>query len=208
MRIAIFASGGGSNAEAIIRASVEGRLSSEVGLVVSNNDDAGVLQRAKALSVNYIKSDPKYFDTEESYITSLLDALDENEIDFIALAGYLKLVPSELIEKYKNNITNIHPALLPSFGGKGYYGRKVHEAVLKSGCKLSGVTIHLVNKEYDRGPIIAQRAVPVLEDDKPETLAARVLKVEHELYPETLRLFAEGRIMITNNRVSIVEIDE
>ncbi len=205
MRIAILASGGGSNAEAIIRASVEGRLSSEVGLVVSNNDNAGVLQRAKALNVNYIKSDPKHFDTEESYITSLLDALDENEIDFIALAGYLKLVQPELIEKYKNKITNIHPALLPSFGGKGYYGRKVHKAVIESGCKVSGVTIHLVNEEYDRGPIISQRAVPVLEDDNPETLAARVLKVEHELYPETLQLFAEGRVIITNNRVSIAE---
>ena len=179
MRIAIFASGSGSNAEAIIRASREGRLSSEVGLVISNNVNAGVLKRAKALEVNNSVIDPRSFESEELYITSLLSTLDENEIDFIALAGYLKLVQRELIDKYRNKITNIHPALLPSFGGKGFYGMKVHEAVIEAGCKVSGVTIHLVNKKYDRGAIIAQRTLPVLGDDSPESLAERVLKIEH-----------------------------
>ena len=146
MRIAIFASGGGSNAEAIIRAAFEGRLSAEVGLVVSNNADAGVLQKAKALEVNYTTIDQHNFDSEESYIIALFNVLDENGIDFIALAGYLKLVQPKLINKYKNKITNIHPALLPSFGGKGFYGKKVHEAVLEAGCKVSGVTVHLVSE--------------------------------------------------------------
>ena len=205
MRIAIFASGSGSNAEAIIRASREGRLSSEVGLVISNNVNAGVLKRAKALEVNNSVIDPRSFESEELYITSLLSTLDENEIDFIALAGYLKLVQRELIDKYRNKITNIHPALLPSFGGKGFYGMKVHEAVIEAGCKVSGVTIHLVNKKYDRGAIIAQRTLPVLGDDSPESLAERVLKIEHEIYSEALQLFAEGRVKVTNNVAKIIE---
>ncbi|MCH8273070.1 MAG: phosphoribosylglycinamide formyltransferase [Candidatus Marinimicrobia bacterium] len=203
MRIAIFASGGGSNAEAIIRAASEGRLSAEVGLVVSNNPDAAVLQRAKALEVNYTTIDQRNFDSEESYISALFNVLDENGIDFIALAGYLKLVQPKLINKYKNKITNIHPALLPSFGGKGFYGKKVHEAVLEAGCKVSGVTVHLVSESYDRGPIISQLTLPVLADDNPESLAARVLKVEHQIYPEALQLFAEGRVKVTNNITKI-----
>ena len=205
MRIAIFASGSGSNAEAIIRASREGRLSSEVGLVISNNVNAGVLKRAKALEVNNSVIDPRSFESEELYITSLLSTLDENEIDFIALAGYLKLVQPELIDKYRNKITNIHPALLPSFGGKGFYGMKVHEAVLEAGCKVSGVTIHLVNEKYDRGAIIAQRTLPVLDDDNPESLASRVLKIEHEIYPEALQLFEEDRVQLTDNVAKIIE---
>ena len=205
MRIAIFASGSGSNAEAIIRASREGRLSSEVGLVISNNVNAGVLKRAKALEVNNSVIDPRSFESEELYITSLLSTLDENEIDFIALAGYLKLVQPELIDKYRNKITNIHPALLPSFGGKGFYGMKVHEAVLEAGCKVSGVTIHLVNEKFDRGPIIAQRTLPVLDDDSPESLAERVQKIEHEIYPEALQLFEEGRVQVTNSVARIID---
>ena len=205
MRISICASGGGSNAEAISRAAYEGRLSAEVGLVVSNNADAGVLQRAKVLEVNYTTIDQRNFDSEELYISSLFSVLDENGIDFIALAGYLKLVQPQLINKYKNKITNIHPALLPSFGGKGFYGKKVHEAVLETGCKVSGVTIHLVSEAYDRGPIISQLTVSVLEDDNPESLAARVLKVEHQIYPEALQLFAEGRVKVTNNIAKIID---
>lgn len=205
MRIAIFASGSGSNAEAIIRASREGRLSSEVGLVISNNVNAGVLKRAKALEVNNSVIDPRSFESEELYITSLLSTLDENEIDFIALAGYLKLVQRELIDKYRNKITNIHPALLPSFGGKGFYGMKVHEAVIEAGCKVSGVTIHLVNEKYDRGAIIAQRTLPVLGDDSPESLAERVLKIEHEIYPEALQLFEEERVLVTNSVARIID---
>ena len=205
MRIAIFASGSGSNAEAIIRASREGRLSSEVGLVISNNVNAGVLKRAKALEVNNSVIDPRSFESEELYITSLFSTLDENEIDFIALAGYLKLVQPELIDKYRNKITNIHPALLPSFGGKGFYGMKVHEAVIEAGCKVSGVTIHLVNEKYDRGAIIAQRTLPVLGDDSPESLAERVLKIEHEIYPEALQLFEEERVLVTNSVARIID---
>ncbi|MCH8298990.1 MAG: phosphoribosylglycinamide formyltransferase [Candidatus Marinimicrobia bacterium] len=205
MRIAIFASGSGSNAEAIIRASREGRLSSEVGLVISNNVNAGVLKRAKALEVNNSVIDPRSFESEELYITSLLSTLDENEIDFIALAGYLKLVQRELIDKYRNKITNMHPALLPSFGGKGFYGMKVHEAVIEAGCKVSGVTIHLVNEKYDRGAIIAQRTLPVLGDDSPESLAERVLKIEHEIYPEALQLFEEERVLVTNSVARIID---
>ena len=166
---------------------------------------AGVLKRAKALEVNNSVIDPRSFESEELYITSLFSTLDEHEIDFIALAGYLKMVQPELIDKYRNKITNIHPALLPSFGGKGFYGMKVHEAVIEAGCKVSGVTIHLVNEKYDRGAIIAQRTLRVLDDDSPESLAERVLKIEHEIYPEALQLFEESRVQVINSVARIID---
>lgn len=203
MRIAIFASGRGSNAEAIIRASMDERLSAEIGLVFSNNENAGVLQRAKTFNINYSVIDQRKLDNEEIYDSALFDLLDDNGIDFIALAGYLKLIKPNLVKKYRNRITNIHPALLPSFGGKGFYGKKVHEAVLEAGCKVSGVTIHLVSEVYDKGPIISQATLPVLEDDTPESLAARILKIEHKIYPEALQLFAEGKVKVINNCAEI-----
>ncbi|MFC1544975.1 phosphoribosylglycinamide formyltransferase, partial [Gemmatimonadota bacterium] len=119
------------------------------------------------------------------------------------LAGYLKMVPPNVVAAYSNRMINIHPALLPAFGGQGMYGRRVHEAVLASGAKLSGPTVHFVNEEYDRGPIIAQRAVPVYHDDTPEQLAARVLEQEHELLPEVVELIATGRVEVIDGRVRV-----
>ena len=203
MRIAIFASGNGSNAESIMLASREGRLEADVKLVLSNNPKAGVLEKAQAYEIKHSVIESRDFESEAEYINSLFEILDAEKINFIALAGYLKMIHPDLIEKYNNKITNIHPALLPSFGGKGYYGKRVHEAVIASGSKVSGVTVHIVDKDYDRGPIIAQICVPVLDDDTPDSLAERVLIEEHKIYPDTLQLFAENRVVVKNGKTII-----
>ena len=205
MNIAIFASGSGSNAEAIMKAQKEGRLSAKIGLVVTNKAKAGVIQRAAAYNAPYVVLNNKDFSNEEEYVDSLIYALDEKNIDFVVLAGYLQLIPARLVEKFRNRITNIHPALLPSFGGKGYYGHKVHEAVLDAGCKVSGVTVHIVDEKYDRGPIISQKSVPVFDDDSAKSLAERILVEEHKIYPATLQLFAEGRVEVSKGRVRIMD---
>ena len=205
MNIAIFASGSGSNAEAIMKAQKEGRLSAKIGLVVTNKAKAGVMQRAADYNAPYVVLNNKDFANEEEYVDSLIYALDEKNIDFVVLAGYLQLIPARLVEKFRNRITNIHPALLPSFGGKGYYGHKVHEAVLDAGCKVSGVTVHIVDEKYDRGPIISQKSVPVFDDDSAKSLAERILIEEHKIYPATLQLFAEGRVEVSEGRVRIMD---
>ena len=203
MRIAIFASGNGSNAESIMRASREGRLEADVELILSNNPKAGVLEKAQAYEIKHTVIESSDFGSEAEYVETVCEILDVEKINFIALAGYLKMIHPDLIDKYNNRITNIHPALLPSFGGKGFYGKWVHDAVLASGCKVSGVTVHIVDKEYDRGPIVAQTSVPVLDDDTPETLAERVLIEEHKIYPDTLQLFAENRVVV-NGRIATI----
>ena len=205
MRIAIFASGSGSNVESIMRASREGRLEADVELILSNNPKAGVLEKAQAYEIKHSVIESSDFESEAEYVNTLSEILDAEKINFIALAGYLKMIHPDLIEKYNNRITNIHPALLPSFGGKGYYGKRVHEAVLAAGCKVSGVTVHIVDKDYDRGPIVAQTCVPVLDDDTPESLAGRVLIEEHKIYPDTLQLFAENRVVVKDGKATITE---
>ena len=203
MRIAIFASGNGSNAESVMRASREGRLEADVELVLSNNPKAGVLEKAQAYEVKHSVIESSDFNSDAEYVKTVSELLDAEKINFIALAGFLKMIQPELIERYNNRITNIHPALLPSFGGRGFYGKRVHEAVLAAGCKVSGVTVHLVDKEYDRGPIVAQACVPVLDDDTPDTLAERVLIEEHKIYPDALQLFAENRVVVNGRKVTI-----
>ena len=205
MRLAVFASGGGSNFQAMLDAVAEGRLSCQVALCLSNRTHAGALERAAQHNVPTITLDPATFPTEEAYTEQLLATLREAEITFIALAGYMKKVPTPVVETYRGRMLNIHPALLPAFGGPGMYGRHVHEAVLAYGVRWTGATVHLVDEEYDTGPIVLQEPVPVHQDDTPETLAARVLSVEHNLYPRALQLFAEGRIQIEGRRVLIDE---
>lgn len=179
--IAIFASGNGSNAQSIaeyFRHHPEIRVS----LILSNNPAAYVLQRAINLAV------PSYiFNRETFYQTSRIgDLLIEKDVTFIVLAGFLWMIPPGLIEAFPDRIVNIHPALLPRFGGKGMYGRHVHEAVLHSGCKESGITIHLVNNRYDEGRILFQATCQVLPGDTPETLAERIHQLEHRHYPEVI----------------------
>jgi len=205
MNLAVFVSGSGTNLQAIIDAVAGGKLSADIKLVLSSRPDAFALQRAEKHGIPAVYLSSKEFDSREKFVRTMMDALERHQVDFIALAGYMRRVPPEVVQKFKNRITNIHPALLPAFGGKGMYGIRVHRAVIEYGCKVTGVTVHIVDEEYDRGPIVAQRCVPVLDDDTPETLAARVLEVEHQLYPEVLQLFAEGKVIVEGRRVKIAK---
>jgi phosphoribosylglycinamide formyltransferase-1 len=203
LRLAAFASGGGSNVQAILDAVDEGTLRAEMALVVTDRDGIGVLDRAARHGVPSVVVRPKEFDGSEAFGEALLAALAEHGVDFVALAGYLKHVPAAVVRAFRHRMLNVHPSLLPAFGGAGFYGRRVHEAALDYGVRWSGATVHLVDEAYDTGPIVLQEPVPVHADDTPETLAARVLAVEHRLYPEALRLFADGRVRIDGRRVRI-----
>jgi len=172
---------------------------------VSNNPSAGVLDRATKSKIPVLVLNPSEFSDPDGYTSSLRAKLIEFETDFIALAGYMKMIPAEIVNEYSDHIVNIHPALLPAFGGPGMYGRRVHQAVLESGADESGATVHLVDEEYDTGPIVLQESVPVRPEDTPDSLAARVLKVEHRIYPRALALFEENRVKIDGRNVTILE---
>jgi formyltetrahydrofolate-dependent phosphoribosylglycinamide formyltransferase len=176
MRVAVAASGRGSNLEALLRV-LEADAPARVVLVLSNRSDAGALLSARALGVATEVLD------EPSSADEWLERLTRHRVDLLVLAGYLKLVPPGVVSRYRDRIVNVHPALLPAFGGPGMYGRRVHEAVLASRARESGATVHLVDEVYDHGAVLAQGRVPVLPGDTPETLAARVLAVEHRLLP-------------------------
>jgi phosphoribosylglycinamide formyltransferase/phosphoribosylglycinamide formyltransferase-1 len=185
-RLAVLASGRGSNLQAIVDHFDDlGRERvAKVVLVASNRADSPALIRAATASINIA-----YFNAADDG-TELLDLLKKHRIDLVVLAGYLKRIPSKVIREYSGRMMNIHPALLPAFGGEGMYGSRVHEAVIASGAKESGVTVHLVDDEYDRGPIVAQWRVPVEQSDTADKLAARVLNVEHVVYPRTVEMVA------------------
>jgi len=203
MNIGVFASGRGSNFQAILNAIQQDLLPARVTLVVSNKGDAGALEIARTHSLPAVHLSHTQFPDEASFASAMLGALTKHNVQIIALAGYLKKIPLIVVRQYRNRILNIHPALLPSFGGAGMYGHFVHEAVIASGAKFSGATVHLVDEEYDRGLIVLQKAVPVEEHDTPETLAAKVLKIEHEIYPLALKAFAEHRVTINERSVWI-----
>jgi len=187
MRTAVFASGGGTNLQALIDAVADDGTVSVV-LVLSDRPGIGALQRAERAGIaTHVLSDHR--DGAE-----ILSVLETAGVDFIVLAGYLRLIPREVVHAFSGRMINIHPALLPSFGGPGMYGRRVHEAVLQSGARITGPTIHLVTAEYDKGQILAQWPVPVLADDTPDSLAARVLDVEHRLLPEVVKSIAANGV--------------
>jgi phosphoribosylglycinamide formyltransferase-1 len=191
-RIAVFVSGGGSNLQSLIDASKSGRLSGKIVLVISNNADAYGLVRATTAGIDTFVYNVKSYPTKEAAHQDLLEMLEEYNVNYIALAGYLKLLPASLVKKYKGHITNIHPALLPKFGGSGMYGHYVHEAVIAAGEKESGATVHLVDEIYDHGKILMQGKVTIEENETPDSLAAKVLKVEHRIYPEALENLIQG----------------
>jgi len=203
MKLAVFASGRGSNFQAILAAIATQRLHAQIVLCVSNRADAGALHIARAAQIPVAVIDEKTFANAPEYADALLTQLANHEVNFIALAGFMRKIPIEVVRTFRHRIVNIHPALLPSFGGKGLYGHRVHEAVLAYGCKVSGATVHLVDEEYDSGPPILQRCAPVLEHDTSATLAARVLEIEHQIYPEALQLFAEERVRVEGRKVVV-----
>lgn len=203
MRLAVFASGTGSNFSAILDAVDDGRLDAEPALLVSDSPTAGALGRAEARRLATAVLAPADYVRQDDFAGALLDTLASHDVDFIALAGYLKKIPDAVVEAFRHRMLNVHPSLLPAFGGSGMYGRYVHRAVLDYGARWTGATVHLVDETYDTGPIVLQEPVEVLPDDTPEALAARVLRVEHRLFPEALALFAAGRVHVDGRRVRI-----
>ena len=203
MRLAVFASGGGTNVQAILDAIDAGDLPAEIECCVSNTPDAGALERVDRRDVPTEVIPPSSFDAPAPFGHALLDTLDTYSVTFVALAGYVQKIPPNVVNEYRGCMTNIHPALLPAFGGQGMYGMHVHRAVLDYGVHWSGATVHLVDEEYDHGPVVLQEPVPVYADDTPDELADRVQNVEHRLYPEALRLFAEDRIHRDGRTISI-----
>lgn len=207
MRLAVFASGGGTNFQAILDAIDAGTLPAKVVCCVSNTSDAGALDRADQHGVPTEVVSPASFDAPAPFGRALLDTLAAHDVTFVALAGYMQKIPPNVVDAYRGSMTNIHPALLPAFGGQGMYGMHVHRAVLDYGVHWSGATVHLVDEEYDHGPIVLQEPVPVYADDTPEVLADRVREVEHRLYPEALRLFAEDRVRQDGRTIWIEDPD-
>ena len=194
LNIAVCVSGGGTDLQSIIDACEAGKINGQIRLVISNRKKAYGLERARlhGIQAEWIKDEDE-----------ILKRFEEEKIDVVVLAGYLAIVGDKLIEQYKNRIINIHPSLIPSFCGPGFYGMHVHEAVFKRGVKVSGATVHFVTGEVDGGPIILQRAVDISDLETPEDIQARVLEIEHEILPEAVALYCEVRVSVENERVKI-----
>lgn len=191
-KVAVFVSGGGSNLQSLMDHAASGELSAQIVLVVSNTKKAYGLERARGAGIDTLVFRPKKYESPRDAGQALLAQLREHRVGYIVLAGYLKLLPDEVVSAFPRRIINIHPALLPKFGGKGMYGHHVHEAVLEAGETESGPTVHLVDETYDTGRILEQVKVPVLADDTPDRLAARVLEQEHRLLPRVLEKLIRG----------------
>ncbi|MBI5325118.1 MAG: phosphoribosylglycinamide formyltransferase [Ignavibacteriae bacterium] len=194
LNLGFLASHGGSNMQAIIDACKSGKVSAEPCVVISNNSDSKALERAKNENIPFYHISTSTH--KDKVDDAIIDAFEKHNVDIIILAGYMKKLGDKVIERFKGKILNIHPALLPKFGGKGMYGKFVHEAVLAAGEKVSGPTVHIVDLIYDHGRILNQKEVPVFPDDNVETLSARVLEQEHILYPETIQKIANGEIVL------------
>jgi len=209
IKIGVLVSGSGTNLQAIIDAINSGKIkNASIVIVISSRKDAYALVRAQNAGIKALFIDPNEYNYKNDiapYSKKLLEELEKEDVDLVCLAGFLLKLSPEFVVAFKGRILNIHPALLPAFGGKGMYGRRVHEAVLAAGVRFSGATVHFVDEEYDHGPIVLQAVVPVLQDDTPEALAERVLKEEHKIYPESIRLFCEGKLEIRGNKVYIKE---
>ena len=196
LNIGVLISGGGTNLQAIIDETKSGGINGTVKLVISNKEDAYGLERARLSKIKAV------YETDEDKIIELLK---ENNIDLIVLAGYLKIITPKFVDEFRNKIINIHPSLIPSFCGKGYYGEKVHQGVIDYGAKVTGATVHFVDEGADTGAIIMQEAVNVEQDDDAKSLAKRVLEVEHRILKESIRLFCENKLSIKGRRVFINE---
>ena len=194
LNIAVCVSGGGTDLQSIIDACEAGKINGQIRLVISNRKKAYGLERARlhGIQAEWIKDEDE-----------ILKRFEEEKIDVVVLAGYLAIVGDKLLAQYKNRIINIHPSLIPSFCGPGFYGMHVHEAVFKRGVKVSGATVHFVTGEVDGGPIILQRAVDISDLETLEDIQARVLEIEHEILPEAVALYCEGRVSVENERVKI-----
>lgn len=202
LRLAVFVSGGGTNLQALIDRIGDGSVrNAQIALVVSNKKDAYALERAEKHAIRHCCIAPKDFGHPDAFADALIQILEQERIDLVVLAGYLVILPKLLIQKYQNRIINIHPSLIPSFCGAGYYGLKVHEGVLARGVKVTGATVHFVDEGTDTGPIILQQAVEVEQDDTPQSLQRRVMEqAEWKILPEAVDLIANGRVSVADGR--------
>ena len=205
MNVAVFISGGGTNLQAIIDAIKENKINGKIKLVFSNRKNAYGLIRAQNESIDTFYLNRKKFFSDEEYDERILEELERKNIDLIILAGYLNILSSKLVSNYSNRIINIHPSLIPSFCGDGFYGENVHKAVIKSGVKFTGATTHFVDENVDTGAIILQDVVPVFINDDFETVAKRVLEIEHKILVKTVKAFCDNKIVFKDNRAFIVE---
>lgn len=203
-RLAVLASGGGSNLQALIDASERGEIPAKIALVITDRP-AYALERARAHGIEAVCMERRGFADKAAFDAALSEKLSSERIDAIVLAGYLSIIDAALVGRFAGRIINVHPSLIPSFCGMGYYGLKVHKAVLDYGCKLTGATVHFVDAGADTGPIIFQKSVEVLDGDTPESLQKRVLAFEHELLPRAVRLLAQGRLKVEGRKVSAAE---
>src|SRR3954454_21902308 len=202
IRLGVLLSGGDTSLQNLIDRIGDGRLHARIACVVSSRPDAGGIDRARSAGMATHVVERRACASREEFSARILSHCTAAGVDLVCMAGFLQLLV--IPDAYAGRVVNIHPALLPAFGGKGYHGLHVHEAVLAAGVKISGCTIHFADNEYDRGPIIVQRAVPVAEDDTPQSLQARVFAAECEAYPEAIRLFAQGRLRVEGRRVRIL----
>jgi phosphoribosylglycinamide formyltransferase-1 len=204
LRVGVLVSGAGSNMQALIDACRAGAIPAEIVLVISNVPTAYALERARASGIPAVVVDHRAHGTRAAFEAALKEALDAHRVQLVCLAGFVRILSAEFVAAFAGRIMNIHPALLPAFGGEGMYGERVHRAVLASGAPESGCTVHFVTAEPDGGPIIARAVVPVEAGDTPATLAARIANEEHRLYPLAVRWFAEGRLRLEGDRVAIL----
>ena len=204
--IAVFASGGGSNFKSLHRHVKSGEIPGRIVLSISNNPDSGAIKYARKYNISTLIINKVHYANPVDREKFLIHALIDNEVNLICLAGYMKMIPNNIVAHFADCILNIHPALLPNFGGKGFYGMKVHEAVIAAGVKESGVTIHFVDEEYDHGKIIVQKKVEVRPGETVKSLAERVLKIEHDLYPRVIQAFCRNNGIWANNH-PIIEIN-
>lgn len=207
LKVAVLVSGGGTNLQAILDAIDNGTITNaKVEVVISNNKNAYALERAKNHGIEALCISPKDYETRDAFNEAFLEKLDSYNPDLVVLAGFLVVIPEQMIAKYRNRIINIHPSLIPSFCGTGYYGLKVHEGVLNRGVKVTGATVHFVDEGTDTGPIILQKAVEVEQDDTPEILQRRVMEqAEWIIMPKAIDLIANGKVSVADGRVRIDE---
>lgn len=205
VKIGVLISGGGTNLQSIIDSIKNGNVNGEIRLIISNRKEAYGLTRGKSAGIDSIYVDRKLFSSESEYNLELIKEFKKRNIELIVLAGYLKVLSKEFIKEFSGRIINIHPSLIPSFCGKGYYGERVHQGVLDYGVKVTGATVHFVDEGTDTGPIILQDIVCVDSEDTVDTLKEKVLKVEHKLLVQAVKLYCEGSLTIEGRKVIIIQ---
>jgi len=203
LQLGVLASGRGSNLQAILDHCRDSDYPAQVKVVISDVPDAYALRRAEKAGIPAVKLNPKDFSNRQAYDFAVAEALKNHQVELVVLAGYLRILTAPLLEAFPNRIINIHPSLIPAFCGRGMHGLRVHQEAIAYGVKLSGLSVHFVEAGVDTGPIILQHCVPVLEADTPESLSERILTFEHQKYPEVIRLFGEGRVVVEGRKVYI-----